>query len=81
MIEGTIHLQSNGRYAIGDRELTSGDRCELLERRTAKFRMWLKGRIEHGHGGYYFIWESAAPNNPGVCINLADGMQMRIKQS
>jgi hypothetical protein len=49
MIQGTLSLQENGRYAI-HYELTSGDCVEVLVDGN-----WEKTRVESSKGEYYLI--------------------------
>lgn len=91
---GAIRKQPNGRYDLDGQDLTSGDCVMLLQEGSMgkKFsrkrngiavemtaRAWLHGRIEHGKDGYYFLWENLDRSQPGIAINLIDGMQMKRK--
>jgi hypothetical protein len=85
MIEGLLALStSSGRYAIGNpggRELTSGDRCEIL-----LGGQWIAGSIEHN--GEYAVeqhvvsaWRirgyAFSADNGGSC-GLCTGMKVRV---
>jgi hypothetical protein len=51
---GILQLQRNGRWAIDDDELTSGDTISV----KFGFPWFFKGRIEHNGREYYFAWPS-----------------------
>ena len=70
---GRLILQPNGRWAIVNDELTSGDCIMLLKPGAGMIRAWLHGRIEHGQGEYYFLWEDTK-GGPGMRIELREGM-------
>ncbi len=72
MQQGKVVLSSNrGRFALGSpdgMDLTSGCVCEI------KFHgRWVKGRIEHGRNGYYFL----GPSEKTTCL-LMVGMLVRV---
>lgn len=48
---GKLIKNSNGRYEIGDRELTSGSTLDYYD----EDRGWVKTRIEHNGTDYYIV--------------------------
>jgi len=72
-----IYLQANGRWGDKHRDLTCGDRIELLAQEKGGMRAWLKGRIEHNIGGYFFAWEDAFNPEEYHKIELWDGALVR----
>ena len=55
-IEGELLLQNNGRYTIGDTELTSGKPLEvLIYDEYEELYRWLASRIESNSKGYYIV--------------------------
>lgn len=79
MIEDTIERKPNGRYALGERELTCGDCVQLYAEQLGRGNVWLHGRIEHDHQGYYFVGVNRETEENYLCFNLADGMLMRCE--
>jgi len=74
---GKLVKQQNGRWAIGSDEMTSGD-CVQVRVKRGPMAMWLHGRIEHGEGGYYFLWVDVE-GGPGERFELVQGALARRK--
>lgn len=55
-VEGILRKNRNGRYEIGDRELSSGSPVEVLiyDRYDERWE-WLSSRIEHNGKDYYLV--------------------------
>jgi hypothetical protein len=69
--EGTLGRNSNGRFTLGVRELTSGDPVEYLELDDFDdTEIWRRGRIEH-YDGDYRIWK-----RPDIAL---EGLRVRVK--
>lgn len=53
---GQLHLQENGRYKLGEYELTSGSSVEvLLYEEWEEVYKWVASRIEHNGESYYLV--------------------------
>lgn len=55
---GTLHKQDNGRYKLGEYELTSGNCLEVLapsDLLSGNGWEWTKTRIEHNGTDYYLV--------------------------
>ena len=53
---GQLHLQENGRYKLGEYELTSGSSVEvLLYDEWEEVYKWVASRIEHNGESYYLV--------------------------
>lgn len=72
-VEGILRKNRNGRYEIGDRELSSGSPVEALvyDRYDERWE-WTSSRIEydHGKGDYYLVSDRD--------VDL-DGLRARIR--
>lgn len=55
-VDGILRKNSNGRYEIGDRELSSGSPVEVLiyDRYDERWE-WVSSRLEHNGRDYYLV--------------------------
>lgn len=83
-VEGTLHKQANGRYAVGNYELSSGHGLEYLTSNDdfhskyddesdqyINYPYWIASRVEHNGTDYYIVGASKD-------IEL-EGLQVRIR--
>lgn len=70
---GKLHKQSNGRYCLGEYELTSGCGIEVLVYNDwSEEGRWIWTSIEHNGVDYYLV------HQPDVCL---EGLEARIRSS
>lgn len=59
---GVLQKQSNGRYALGNREFTSGESIEYLAQgMDDDTDRWVATRIEHNGVDYYIVDDGSIP--------------------
>lgn len=76
--EGTLYLNSNGRFTLGKNKLnefTSGDPIELYIKNHEDYDEpgWYFGRVEYRGNGYYFF------SYQGEHIDLEQGMRAAMR--
>ena len=70
--QGTLYKKENGRYQLGDTELTSGSCIEvLIYDEWQESRIWKYTRVEYNGEDYYL---TAAPEQP------LQGIEARIRE-
>ncbi len=76
--QGTLYLDSNGRYCVRAREREITFTCgHPMDIKIG--RQWVEGRVEHDHGrgGYYFTSGTGRRNQEGDWTPLREGMAAR----